>query len=271
MHQGEVDWWLYYGVFVGDEPYEDVVTIWEDGDQIMAWGIIEKPNLYDLVLHPSLRDSGVEAELQTFMESRVAAFVKNTDKPQGAVVWEDETRYRALLEKRGYTSTPFLAYFVQPLDHKLPTPLLPEGFRFLDAMHPEWADRRADVHFNSFSPSRMTAEAYTHFMTAPNYDPALDIVVVAPDDTFAAFAMAWVDAETCIGAFEPVGTRATMQRKGLGRAVLLEGMRRMQARGMTVATVCAEADNPGNIAFYQAAGFTLTTMMLKYEKKVVGD
>jgi GNAT superfamily N-acetyltransferase len=206
-------------------------------------------------------------ELDAQMESRIAALVKDTDKPQGAFVCADETGRREWLEKRGYVGEDSLVCFMQPLDRDLPTPLLPEGFSFIDAMRPEWADRRADVHFNAFHPSRMTAAAYAHFMTAPNYDPALDIVVAAPDGTFASFAMVWLDPETCIGNFEPVGTRDGMQRKGLGKAALLEGMRRMRARGMTVATVLTHADSPGNIAFYKSAGFTPTNMIMKYEQK----
>ena len=266
-HIGDLDWWLYYDSFVVHEPFEEIVTIWEDGDQVMAWGIVQMPNAYDLVLHPSLRNTADEMQLHAQMESLIAALVKDTDKPQGAFVWADETGRRKSLEKRGYVGEDSLVYFTQPLDRALPTPLLPEGFSFLDQMQPEWADRRADVHLNAFHPSRMTAEAYAHFMTAPNYDPTLDVVVAAPDGTFAAFAMVWIDPQTCIGSFEPVGTRDGMQRKGLGKAALLEGMRRMKARGMTVAIVLTHAHNAGNIAFYQAAGFTPTNMIMKYEKK----
>ncbi|MEO8611901.1 MAG: GNAT family N-acetyltransferase [Chloroflexota bacterium] len=266
-HIGDLDWWLYYDSFIKDEPFENIVTLWEDGDQIRAWGIVQMPNAYDLVLHPALRDTSAEMQLHAQMETRIAALVKDADKPQGAFVYVDETARRESLEKRGYVGEDSLIYFTQPLNGDLPTPLLPEGFSFIDQMRPEWADRRADVHFNAFHPSRMTAQAYTHFMTAPDYDPTLDVVVAAPDGTFAAFAMVWLDPQTCIGSFEPVGTRNSMQRKGLGKAALLEGMRRMRGRGMTVATVLTYADSPGNIAFYESAGFKQANMIVKYEKK----
>src|SRR5262245_26323549 len=98
-------------------------------------------------------------------------------------------------------------------------------------MRAEYADRRADVHFSAFSPgSRMTPEAYRHFMTAPSYDPALDTVVVAPDGRFAAFTMGWTSNH--LGQVEPVGTRAELRRRGLGKAVLLEGLRRFKDRGI---------------------------------------
>lgn len=43
---------------------------------------------------------------------------------------------------------------------------------------------------------------------------------------------------------------------GLGRAALLEGMRRLRACGHHEARVMAAAENAGNITFYGRAGFT---------------
>lgn len=265
-HIGDLDWWLYYGAFVKGNAIEDIILLWEEDNNLLAWVYFETANVYDLIMHPLLLGSETDMLIRTLTDAHIQSLPRE-NKPQGKIVWADETARRASLEADGYTGEDYLLYFIQPLDKPLPTPLLPEGFCFIDEMQPEWVDRRADVHFNAFNPSRMTAEAYAHFMTAPNYDPTLDVVVVAPDNSFAAFAMCWVDAETGIGNFEPVGTRATMQRKGLGKAALLEGMRRMKDRGMTVATVLTHADDAGNIAFYEAASFKRTNMLMKYEKK----
>jgi mycothiol synthase len=105
-------------------------------------------------------------------------------------------------------------------------------------------------------------------MTAPDYQPELDVVVVAPDSRFASFAMCWIDPETDIGSFEPVGTRDEFQRRGLGRATMLEGMRRMKARGMTVATVLTWTKDAGNVAFYESLGFEQTNMLRKYTRNL---
>ena len=105
-------------------------------------------------------------------------------------------------------------------------------------------------------------------MQAPGYDPALDVVTVAPDGRFASFAMAWIDPATRIGNFEPVGTRNEFQRRGLGRATLHEGLRRLRASGMDIAIVGTNADNPGNITFYEKAGFRLFERLLAFKKPV---
>jgi mycothiol synthase len=266
-HIGDLDWWLFYGAFVKQTPLEDIITLWEDGDTLIGWVVLHPPDSSDMAVLPSLRGTDYEEQIHLWTEAKLATLLQGTDKAVSAFACADDAARCAMLERHGYVGADWLAYFRQPLDRALPTPVLPEGFSFIEAMRPEWAARRADVHFNAFNPSRMTVEAYAHFMTAPHYDPSLDVVVAAPDGTFAAFAMCWIDATTGVGLFEPVGTRNTMQRRGLGKAALLEGMRRMQARGMTSATVLADADNAGNIAFYEAAGFRKVNTVRKYEKQ----
>src|SRR5262245_8336016 len=90
-HIGDLDWWLYFGVFVGDKPFETSAVLWEDGAQIMAWGIFEEPNAYDLIVHPTLWDTPIEMEVHALMETRVEITLKDTDKPRGAIVWADAT------------------------------------------------------------------------------------------------------------------------------------------------------------------------------------
>jgi mycothiol synthase len=158
--------------------------------------------------------------------------------------------------------------FTQPLNGSLPAPELPDGFRFVPAMLYEDADQRADVHYNAFNPSRMTGDFYRRFMTAPGYNPELDIVTVAPDGRFASFAMGWIDPANKLSVFEPVGTRSEFQHKGLGKATLREGLRRLKARGVETATVCAHATNASNIAFYESAGFKLVNRVYGYSKRV---
>jgi mycothiol synthase len=181
-------------------------------------------------------------------------------------VFVGDAELTSRLEQRGYTRAPYLTYYTRDLTLPLPEIRLPEGFHFLDKMQLEFAENRATAHFSAFEPSRMSPDYYRGFMNAPSYDPELDIVAVAPDGRFAAFAMGWADRELKISAFEPVGTHQDFQRKGLGTAVLREGMRRLKARGIETASVCCETDSAGNRAFYQNAGFTITAEIVNYMK-----
>jgi len=72
---------------------------------------------------------------------------------------------------------------------------------------------------------------------------------VAPDGEFASFAGTWYIAENRIAYIEPVATDPDHRRKGLGTAVVLEGLRRAAKLGATVAHV--GSDQP----FYRSMGF----------------
>jgi ribosomal protein S18 acetylase RimI-like enzyme len=89
----------------------------------------------------------------------------------------------------------------------------------------------------------------------PGYDLSLDIIAVAPDGSGASACTCWYDRETRSGEFEPVGTNRAMQRLGLGKAVIAEGLRRLREHGATQAIVQTNPTNTPAIALYTASGF----------------
>jgi ribosomal protein S18 acetylase RimI-like enzyme len=100
------------------------------------------------------------------------------------------------------------------------------------------------------------------------YDQDHDIVAVAQDGQVGAFGIIWPDAGSLVGLFEPVGTHPNFQRKGLGRAVMQEGLRRLQSCGMKQAIVSTYEDNPTAIKFYESLGFQVVFHLGTYEKDV---
>ena len=105
-------------------------------------------------------------------------------------------------------------------------------------------------------------------MRSPVYDPELDIVAVGADGRIGAFCIVWIDPVNQIGLFEPVGTHPDYHRKGLGRAVMQEGLHRLQAHGMKSAIVSTNEDNPAAIKLYETAGFQVINRLGTYEKEV---
>lgn len=267
LHNGDLDWWLFYGD--RNENWSEMIWLWEDQARALVGWVMLRPKKaqIEMAVRPTLRGGEIEDRMMAWSEARLYTYSHPRQQPITTFAFVDEVERTALLAQRGYQDgEDELAFFAQALTDELPAPVLPDGYHFLDVMRPELAAPRAAVHFDAFSPSKMTTEAYANFMTAPHYDPALDVVVVGPDGQFVAFAMAWADAETGIGYFEPVGTRRDCQRRGLGRAALAEGMRRLRARGMKLATVFCVAHNTGNLVFYQAAGFKRVNTVRRYTK-----
>ena len=58
-----------------------------------------------------------------------------------------------------------------------------------------------------------------------------------------------------MGLFEPVATHPDFQGKGLGKAVMAEGLRRMQAAGMRRAVLGFDPHNVAALALYTSTGF----------------
>lgn len=270
-HPGDLNWWVYYGD--ADKDLSQYITLWEDdAGALVAWAFCTyEARSAEVSVQPRLRGTPDEIAILTWVETALTE-TRQAEPDQTSVTIfadDDEAARMAHLSARGFTGQDKFVLFAQDIRAPIPPPALPENFRFLDRMDAAYADLRADVHFHAFSPqSKMTGERYRHFMTAPRYDPALDVVVVAPDGRFAAYGMGWIDAESRVSIFEPVGTRPEFQRRGLGRAALREGMRRMQARGMETATVLASTSRPGNIAFYQSAGFKIVNHVRAFKKLI---
>ncbi|OIJ65386.1 GNAT family N-acetyltransferase [Streptomyces mangrovisoli] len=135
-------------------------------------------------------------------------------------------------------------------------PLLPDGFRFRTA---EEAGARAVVqaHVDAWAPTTYTAEAYEGVRRTPPYRGDLHVLVEAPDGTMAASTIMWLDEANSTAEFEPVGTHPGYRRRGLGRAMLLHGMRLARDAGaghMTVACLGAPG-HPAARGLYYGVGF----------------
>ena len=85
------------------------------------------------------------------------------------------------------------------------------------------------------------------------YRTDLDCVVEAPDGSFAASCLAWLDEENGVGELEPVGTAPTFRRRGFASAVCRFALQRLREEGATQAIVYS--DTPEAKALYLSIGF----------------
>ncbi len=86
--------------------------------------------------------------------------------------------------------------------------------------------------------------------SGPGFRHDLTIVVVEPGGDYVAFSGAWHDRANRFAYIEPVATDPDYRRMGLGRAAVLEGLRRCAGEGATAGYVGS------NLPFYLALGFT---------------
>jgi ribosomal protein S18 acetylase RimI-like enzyme len=141
-----------------------------------------------------------------------------------------------------------------------PDPLapLPPGYELATtgAQHlAEDAARMAKLIGAAFGREGDYAPEYLTFMcSSPSFRHRLNLVAVAEDGSFASHVGVTYDHVNRFGIFEPVCTHPDHQRRGLARALTLEGMRRLRALGATSACVGSGDAAPAN-SLYRACGF----------------
>lgn len=147
--------------------------------------------------------------------------------------------------------------------------VLPTGYKLRHVRGEEDIERRVAVHRDAVAPSRMTAAKHRAVMHSPTYRPDLDVIVEAPDRSFAAFCIVWFDDVNRIGVFEPVGTHSAHRRRGLGRAMMFEGMRRLRNLGAQTAHVNSWLAEGPAAALYDSVGLAVLDRNHEW-RKVIG-
>ena len=139
------------------------------------------------------------------------------------------------------------------LDKPMPEVFLPKGFTLQslsDELDLVKINRVLWRGFNHPDPAPgEEIQGRWESMQAPNFRKDLTIVVVAPDRNYVSYCGMWIVPENRVAYVEPVATDPDYRRKGLGRAVVLESIRRAANLGAEVAWVGS------GLEFYQALGF----------------
>ena len=256
------DYWRWHGILnMGDGSLEDVF-LWEDAagrlvsvlnPEALGWAILQ--------VHPDHRTPALEAEMLDVAEAKLPRPRRDGGPPR-LVVWADsgDAARRELLAGRGFAHEG-VAEFQRRRSLSMPVPDVPvaEGYT-VRAMRGA-ADHRARsaASWRAFHPDdppeAFPGEGwYANIERAPLYRPDLDLMAEAPGGAIAAFATVWFDPVTRTGAFEPVGTVPEHQRRGLGKAVIAEGLRRMGDLGARAVHV-GSYEEPAH-TLYASMGFT---------------
>lgn len=264
--------WRYYMLWYRTDPCASY-RLWYDADRLIGFAVFGDDFSFDWQIHPHYTWRGIEEEMLSWAETRWRQAMNDASIPSNrkrdliSGAFENDTRRIAFLEQHGFTRGQHpMIHYARSLAEPIADCVLPEGFVVRGVAGEHEATNRADAHRQAFSPSRVTDEGYVKLMRMFEYDRELDVVAVSPDGIIAAYAMGWVDAENKIGEFEPVGARPDYRRQGLTRAVLLGGLRRMQARGADMAIVCTNAANIAK-GLYESVGFKPINMDWDYVRK----
>jgi ribosomal protein S18 acetylase RimI-like enzyme len=273
FHMGDIIWSIYQNTLF--DPYRNI-RLWQNTQgELLGFALFDVGRATFsswTQIHPGQRENAelYDAMLEWLDERAIEGRKDNPtiDLLYNAIFDDDILLQAALLRHNYQPGDISLLYMYRELDGIVPNPALPSGWQVRHiADENEFAERVA-IHCDVWHPSRVTLEAYRRLRTIPGYTPELDIVAVAPDGTFASYCICWFDPLNRCGEFEPVGTHAAFRGQGIGKAVMLEGLRRLQSLGATSAIVNTNNGNDPARRLYESVGFRLIAEDRYYSKRI---
>jgi ribosomal protein S18 acetylase RimI-like enzyme len=257
------------------------VRLWESAGSVVALCIFEPPLNFTFEIHPRV---GFETALADgifgWVQERRAqllgaegaipiAYQMLGESTLSTEARDSDAARIAFLEEHGYQKVErHSVHMARTLDEPVDEPAVPAGYRFRYATDAD-IEARAELHRDAWSvwgPSQFSASRYRRLRAQPVYDETLDVVVEDESGRMQSYCIAWYDAANRVGNFEPVGTRPTAAGRGLGRAVVMEGLRRLRERGARTALIGTASVNEPAAHCYTACGFELVERAHMYSK-----
>jgi GNAT superfamily N-acetyltransferase len=230
--------------------------IWEDDGKIVAvthyeWHLGE----VFFQFHPGYRF--LMQEMLDYAECHLFGTSKDGKRFVQAFINDYDCDSQSLIQSKGYKKvedgTRPMHKFVVP--NPFPEITLPEGFLLKSlADDPNWEKVhrvlwRGFDHAGEPPAGNDELESRRKMFNTPNGRRDLKIIVEAPNGDFVSFCGMFYEPTGKFAYVEPVATDPDYRRLGLGKAAVLEGIRRCAALGATLAFV-------GNdLPIYRAVGF----------------
>jgi mycothiol synthase len=274
---------------VGVDPATDIVLTELDGRAVAESGVERVMRdgvaVYELWgnIVPDLRRRGLGRAL--LRENLRRATERAAGEPTGQAVeirgdaQEKEVGHRALLDRHGFQPIRWFFGMLRPTLTDIPDTPLPDGLELRPVradQHRAIFDAEREAFRDHWSSREQTDEDFTFIFGRPELDT--DLWVVAWDgDEIAGVVQTWIYPEenatlgVARGWLEHISVRRPWRRRGLGRAITAEALRRLSAAGMTDAMLGVDAENPtGALGLYEGLGFEVHHRATAYRRSVEG-
>lgn len=242
----------------GYPDWKQYIRIVRDGNSIVGLANSENPD-HNAYIHTHTKYKSLENDLIAWVEEKFD-FQKIT-------IWclDDDNRRQEVLRTRGYREEEVNDYLNWcDIGRHEPRVHLPTTFEIVSFEDGFNLDSRIECSSKAFNSKRFSKEVYHFMQKAPSYDPSLDLVIKAGDDVISLCTI-WEDRKNNLAYFEPVATHPDFQGKGLGLAIVNEGIRRLRERNIPKAYVGSAGD--WRKAFYCKAGFSKSVLCKPWTKR----
>jgi GNAT superfamily N-acetyltransferase len=235
FHPGGLGW------SVATDQFGPHVELFEDDGELVGFAGVDEPGALLAQADPARPDVAT-AIVDWFLENDQSSELRID------VVDADRT-FRDAVESAGFVRLED----ARPVHHMrrdvhVPTEPPPDGYT-VRPVEPDEIDARIDVHRRSWDPhalpwhpdhrpdyppdarSTHNEQTYGRVRATWLYDPALDLVAVADDGSFAGCCIVWLDPGTGTAEVEPLGVVPEHRRRGVAGAMCHEAVRRVAAAG----------------------------------------
>lgn len=192
-----------------------------------------------------------------------------------ASVRETDDNRIAMLMRNGFKrqSVETLNYSID-LSHLSDEGTLPEGFVLRQFKGESELPELVHLHQTAFETKNMTVEHRMDIMNTPGYDPILDQVIVAPDNSLAGYAIGEIDTLSNYLAGKQEGTLDTIavhpahQRKGLATRLIARNLKLLKAYKMDSVTLSTSSENIAMQKTAVRSGFRLVSKRIWFSKQI---
>jgi predicted N-acetyltransferase YhbS len=249
--------------------WEDTIGVWEnDENEIVGVVNMEHP----VTWHPGFGEVFLQRHpqyaflLDEMLDYAEANLINRKTNTLFTYIYDYDDQLQTLARQRNYEKDEErVRWDSEFVIRDLPEQRLPEGYVMQSMAQENNIDLKREIFgraFNHTDPAEWpSAFSYEELQKAPDYRKDLDLYIVGPDGKYVACCIAWYDGYNRMGILEPVGTHPDFRGLGLGREVVLEGIRRL-------AKLSAEKAWVGSgQRFYEAIGFQKTFVSYRWTKK----
>ena len=272
-HVGDLTWGFFM-VACHLDPQEHIRLWHDDEGKLVGYAVLGDDPSFDCQVLPKYEWSGVETEAMAWAETRLTELRKrNAKRWSGNFVSgarQDNAKRITFLEQHGFRRGEYAEVnLIRSLDEPIPELAIPIGFQVRSVAGAGEISNRAAAQREVWHPwtvGNVSDDDYARVMRLPGYNRDLDVVAVTPDGVIAAYVNGWIDPVNRIGDFGPVGALPAYRQQGLTRAALIEGLRRMKARGMDRVCISTRDSNTPALRLYELIGFKIVNKYLDYVK-----
>jgi len=250
-----------------DTSWQGRIALWEADGEIVAAALLDAEAPGDGVVM-AVPSAAVEHEQLAWLEEHYDATARG--EPLLVEAAAGNTRLRGALTARGYA--PIDGHWIvreRPLEaaaaHDAVCVASPYRVKHIETRGELRAYHVAvESVFGRGGPD--TIAEYEFRARTPSYVPELCLVAIDRSGDVGAFATAWLDQTNHVAELEPVGTAPAHRRHGLAAAVVAEACNRLRTYGCQLATVYAWSGSEAANAFYDAAGFAASRVVLNWRR-----